>query len=43
MVNVRLSRAELEALDRRATALGCSRSYLVRRLLTQGLAAEVRG
>jgi Ribbon-helix-helix protein, copG family len=40
VLQVRLSRAELEALDRRATALGVRRSDLVRRLLTQGLAAE---
>lgn len=40
VLQVRLSRAELEALDRRATALGVRRSDLVRRLLSQGLAAE---
>jgi hypothetical protein len=40
VLHVRLSRAELSALDRRATALGVRRSDLVRRLLSQGLAAE---
>jgi hypothetical protein len=40
VLQVRLPRADLEALDRHATALGVARSDLVRRLIRTGLAAE---
>ena len=40
VLQVQVSRAELEALDRRATALGVSAPDLVRRLIASGLAAE---